>query len=117
MNRKSIIPLLFLFIGISLLAQDSYMENPRMVAENKLEARATFYSYSSLEKAIKYDRSMSERFKLLNGDDWKFHYAPTEKSVPQGFYEERYNAGDWDNIIVPSCWEMEGYGTPIYTNV
>jgi beta-galactosidase len=117
MKRKSILPVFLLLIGSSVLAQDSYMENPKMVSENKLEPRSTFYSFSSVEQAIENDRTASDRFLLLNGADWKFHYAPTEKSVPDNFFSEDFNTSDWVNIKVPSCWEMEGHGTPIYTNI
>src|SRR5690606_18522366 len=54
--------------------------------------------------------------KFLNGD-WKFHFSPDTASVPSGFHRENFVVASWDNIDVPSCWEMRGYGTPIYTNV
>ena len=36
--------------------------------------------------------------------------------APAGFYKVEYNSSSWKTIPVPSCWEMQGYGYPIYTN-
>lgn len=96
-------------------AQNSYMESPRMISENKLEPRSTFYTYASVEKAKTFDRSQSELL-MLNGN-WKFNFNQTEATVPNNFHTESHEVDNWDTIEVPSCWEMKGYGTPIYTNV
>ncbi|NBC83565.1 MAG: DUF4981 domain-containing protein [Bacteroidetes bacterium] len=36
---------------------------------------------------------------------------------PKKFYKTSYNDTKWDEIEVPSNWQPEGYGTPIYTNI
>ena len=36
---------------------------------------------------------------------------------PADFWRDGFDDGAWDTIPVPSCWEFEGYGTPIYINV
>lgn len=36
---------------------------------------------------------------------------------PEGFWQPGADLGNWDEIEVPSCWEMQGYGYPIYTNI
>ena len=82
---------------------------------NRLPARATSYSYESEQDALVKDRSIS-RMMLLNGM-WKFHFAPEESLAPDDFYSVGYDCSTWDEIPVPSCWEMQGYGYPIYTNV
>ena len=61
-------------------------------------------------------RNRSSRYMLLNGM-WKFHWVKSPDERPADFYRERYDVSAWDEIPVPSNWEMHGYGTPIYTNV
>ena len=52
----------------------------------------------------------------LNGD-WKFHWSETPSKAPADFYKEGYDASNWKTIKVPSNWELNGYGTPLYVNV
>ena len=52
----------------------------------------------------------------LNGD-WKFKWTETPQKAPADFFKEGYDASDWGTIKVPSNWELNGYGTPIYVNV
>ena len=33
------------------------------------------------------------------------------------FYKEKFKDGKWDEIEVPSNWELKGYGIPIYVNI
>ena len=53
---------------------------------------------------------------LLNGD-CKFHWAKSPQERPRDFHKPTYDVEGWDDIAVPSNWEMLGYGTPIYTNI
>ena len=52
----------------------------------------------------------------LNGI-WKFKWSPDPQSRPADFYTENYSTDNWDNIVVPGNWEIQGFGTPIYTNI
>lgn len=82
---------------------------------SRLPARATSYSYDSEADALTCDRSLA-RIHSLNGL-WKFSFAENTSAAPMDFWEDGYDASSWDEIPVPSCWEMHGYGYPIYTNV
>ncbi|NJM94915.1 MAG: hypothetical protein HC842_09830 [Cytophagales bacterium] len=53
---------------------------------------------------------------VLNGD-WQFHWSPTPQGAPADFYQPNYAATNWKKIPVPSNWELQGYGTAIYTNI
>ena len=81
---------------------------------NRLPARATSYSYPDAETALAGDREAS-RIASLNGT-WKFSFVADSKDAPLEFWKEGYDVSAWDNINVPSCWEMHGYGYPIYRN-
>ncbi|MEG1933772.1 MAG: glycoside hydrolase family 2 TIM barrel-domain containing protein [Kiritimatiellia bacterium] len=51
----------------------------------------------------------------LNGE-WKFHYVARPQERPQDFYKLDYDLSSWKTITVPSSWQIQGYGTPIYSN-
>jgi beta-galactosidase len=53
---------------------------------------------------------------ILNGQ-WRFKWSKNPAERPVAFYESSFSDKNWDLIPVPSNWEMEGYGIPIYTNV
>ncbi len=44
-------------------------------------------------------------------------WVPTPKQAPQDYYNPNYDATDWSEIEVPGNWELQGWGTAIYTNV
>ncbi|MBX3120203.1 MAG: DUF4981 domain-containing protein [Fimbriimonadaceae bacterium] len=91
-------------------------EDPNILSINKEVPRTDAYPYSDLAGAMTLDRAKSPWFKLLNGD-WKFHWVGKPEQRPVDFYKQDYDISHWATIEVPSCWEMKGYGTPIYTNV
>ncbi len=105
-----------LLMPLITIAQQNDWENPVVTQINKLPARATSFSFSSVEDALKYDRKASDRVRSLNGN-WKFSYAATPGEAPADFYLHPDQVARWKEIPVPSNWEMHGYGMPIYVNV
>lgn len=95
---------------------DKYWENPNMLHVNCEKPHAYFIPYENEEKAKKGIRGSSKYYKSLNGL-WKFKYHNSVYNVEEGFYNESYDASCWDNLIVPSNWQMYGYDKPHYTNV
>jgi beta-galactosidase len=91
-------------------------ENPAVFAVNKERPHATFYTHRDLKTALTASREDSQNILSLDGV-WKFHWVGNPKDRPLDFFEAGYDDSDWDNISVPSCWEMEGFGQPIYTNI
>jgi beta-galactosidase len=104
---------LLMLVSISLSAQNDW-ENEQVIGRNKMPARATSYSFPSEELALKGDRAQA-RILSLNGE-WQFHFEADSKNRPLDFFSGENKVAGWDKIEVPSCWEMKGYGTPIYTN-
>ncbi len=91
-------------------------ENQTLIGVNRVEARATLIPYDDAESALSGDRSRSPFFKLLNGA-WSFACFPSPESAPANFQDEDFDCSLWDDIVVPSHWQMKGYGHPHYTNV
>lgn len=48
---------------------------------------------------------------------WKFYYSPTVSGAPKDFHQPSFTVDDWDDIIVPGNWQLQGYDKPIYTNI
>ena len=90
-------------------------ENPKVFAINKEAPRATFNSYLSPKAALSFTTDKAEYYQSLNGF-WKFNWVKEPKQRPVDFYQPDYNSSAWDSIKVPSNWELEGYGIPIYVN-
>lgn len=84
-------------------------------AVNRLPARATSYSFASEADAL--DGNIDNARRLSLNGVWKFNFSEDISQAPDGFYRDGYDLSAWDNITVPSCWEMKGYGYPIYTNI
>ncbi|MEM7548588.1 MAG: glycoside hydrolase family 2 TIM barrel-domain containing protein [Bacteroidota bacterium] len=113
---SSLCALMFLVSCFSVSQERRDWENPYVTQKNKLEARTTSYSYTSLEDALSMDRTRSSRVKSLNGL-WKFSFSETEKGALKNFENGGDAISGWKDIKVPSNWEMEGYGTPVYVNI
>ncbi|PJJ08136.1 beta-galactosidase [Flavobacterium sp. 1] len=98
-----------IFFSINFLYAQSLpdWENPDINGINKEKPHA--YGFLSEEKV---NNSMVQS---LNGI-WKFKWSPDPQSRPVDFYTENYSTKNWDNILVPGNWELQGFGTPIYTN-
>lgn len=97
-------------------------ENEKVFAVGKLPGHVTFLPFASEEEMVSdpayrkpWDRTKSSRVMLLNGK-WKFNWVADPEDRPVGFQSPRYDASSWNEIDVPSNWEMKGYGTPLYSN-
>ncbi len=98
-------------------------ESPEDIALNKELPRAYFFSFQDEESAKKVLPENSEYYLSLNGK-WKFNWVGNPHERPVDFYKPSYNVSNWDDITVPSNWNVVGlqkngaqkYGTPIYAN-
>jgi len=97
-------------------AQPHFWEDPEVHGWQRLPMGNTSYSFPSVEMALSGEREASDRVRQLNGP-WRFSFAPAPDQVPEGFHRENFQDSDWDTVPVPSNWELEGYGTAIYTNI
>ena len=90
-------------------------ENSKIFSIGKEAAHSTLIPFKSLEEALgKWEDS--SYFRSLNGN-WKFNWVRSPEERPKDFYKEDFRVDDWEEIDVPSNWQMKGYGIPIYTNV
>jgi len=87
-----------------------------MIGQNKEPPHNTLVPYQDIDSALSGNFESSQYYKLLNGE-WKFNWVKKPSERPVDFYKENFDNSLWDEIPVPSNWEMYGYGTPIYTNI
>ena len=90
-------------------------ENPGVIGLNKEPAHCTLMPYASVEAALAGRREGSRFYRSLNGK-WRFNWVRKPADRPKGFYKPGYDVSGWDEIPVPSNWQMHSYGRPIYTN-
>ncbi|HET9571057.1 MAG TPA: glycoside hydrolase family 2 TIM barrel-domain containing protein [Bacteroidales bacterium] len=105
-------PLIALVVLLSIFKLEAQIvndwENPVVNGLNKETPHA--YTFLAGEKAN------NPFVKSLNGF-WEFKWSPNPSSRPLNFYTEGFSTLNWDKILVPINWELQGFGTPIYTNV
>ena len=82
---------------------------------NTVQPHASMAVYENGEDALSMDSCNSERMQLLNGN-WKFNWVAGPSERPTDFYQINYDDSQWDMIPVPSNWQVQGYGIPIYAN-
>lgn len=116
-NKISILALCCILLTNVIQSQtlDPVIENPDVIGINKLPARASFFPYKSKQLASENEVSKASNYLLLNGI-WKFNYVSDSEDRPKDFYKNNYDISSWNTIKVPSNWEIEGYGVPIYVN-
>lgn len=102
----------------------NFWENETIFQQNKEAGSATKMPYRN-EASMLADKNyyatpwtepVNDRYLSLNGT-WKFNFVPEPSQRPLDFFKEGFDTSKWDNITVPSNWEMQGYDKPIYANV
>jgi beta-galactosidase len=99
-----------------LIQVEKYWEDPNVLQLNREAPRAYYIPYGDLESAKSGKRGRSKSYQILNGS-WKFQYVPSVRDVKENFYAIDADVSNWDDLIVPSCWQSKGYDQMHYTNV
>jgi beta-galactosidase len=99
------IALLFPFLIIAQNIPD--WENPAVNGINKEDYHCTL--------TLPSKKATCEEIISLNGV-WQFKWSPTPDARPMDFYKKNFNASEWNKIVVPGTWQLQGYDIPIYTN-
>ena len=108
-NMRRISISIALMLSLTIQAQqENDWENPAVLGINKLPYHATL-QLPSKQKECKEIVS-------LDGQ-WLFHWSRNPEERPADFYREDYDVSQWNRITVPGNWQLQGFGTPIYTNM
>lgn len=106
---------LLLFSGGYSQGQPDW-ENPEIFERNQTLPHATLMPFETIKQALENNRKSSPYHYTLNGI-WKFHLAENPEEAPGEFFRKGYDTGDWHDIRVPSNWQMEGFGYPLFRNI
>ena len=91
-----------------------YWKDIQTVSVNREAPRSAFMTYADREQAATMKYEQSPYYQLLNGT-WKFYYVDSYKQLPEDITSTTSLDG-WKDIQVPGNWEVQGFGTAIYTN-
>ena len=105
---KKILVLLAAVLAITAQAQTHDWENPAVLGINKLPYHSTLQLPSKQKEC--------QEILSLDGQ-WLFHWSRKPEERPADFYREDYDVSQWGKITVPGNWQLQGFGTPIYTNI
>jgi beta-galactosidase len=115
--NKCIFSIIILFINLNINAQEmDAWENTDIVSINKNAPHATMIPYPDERTALENAKDKSPFYQSLNGY-WKFNFVDRPADSPADFFKPGYDDSDWKTIAVPSNWEFQGYGVPIYVNI
>ena len=100
-----------------LFFDDKILKSPECIGKNRLPVRANLFNFSCEKSARKVKREFSPWIIDLNGK-WKFLYLESQKDFDREFIKDdiQLSSKSWKDIVVPGCFEMQGYGKPHYTN-
>lgn len=91
-------------------------ENPQFFELNKEKPHATFMLFDKKQDVTEDDYNKSPYYQSLNGT-WKFVYVDKYANRIKDFYQTGIDDSKWNDLPVPSNWELKGFGIPIYTNI
>ncbi len=116
MNKllKFCIVICLILTNLFVFGQNEW-NNVEVFKVNKLEPRTNVIPYSSNIDTFNFNYQKSDYYLSLNGN-WKFYWVDNFDKAPKDFYSLDYIDDNWENIKVPSNWELNGYGVPIYVN-
>ncbi len=92
-----------------------YWQDIQTVAINREAPRTAFMTYPDIPSALSLTYENSPFYSLLNGT-WKFYFTDSYTTLPDRITDPATDSSGWYDIIVPGNWEVQGFGTAIYTN-
>lgn len=95
---------------------DKYIQDAEVFEENQISLLPTLIPFKDYHSALTKTENQSEYYQNLDGK-WKFKLKNTPYVFPNDFYEKNFDDTKWNDINVPSVWQMQGYDHLIYRNV
>ena len=92
-----------------------YWQDIQTVSVNREEPRTDFMTFSDRTSALNSRFEESPYYHSLNGT-WKFYFVEGYKQLPANITDPSVDTSEWADIQVPGNWEVQGFGTAIYTN-
>ena len=93
-------------------ADMKWLDNPEIFRVNQLDAHSDHNYYISYKDIKKKENHLQQS---LNGQ-WEFNFNKNVMSRPEKFYEDNFDASNFDKIMVPGHIELAGYDKIRYIN-
>ena len=93
-----------------------YIDNTAVFEENQTDPHTPIAPFEKEQNARLGDWTASEWVLSLNGT-WDFYWSDVPQKAPWDFFRVDYDVGAWQQISVPSNWQMQGFGDPKFRNV
>lgn len=116
MKKILLLPAILFYTLSVMCAEKPEWDDVSILQINREIPHTSMMVYGSERNALTFDYEQSEYFESLNGI-WKFNWVQNPSKRPIDFYKPDFDDSSWNTIKVPSNWEIEGYGIPIYTNI
>ncbi len=107
--------------AFNLLMAQTEWNDINITKVNREEARTIAIPFANEQQLLQSKMEDSPYYMSLNGV-WKFKWVPDPDKKPADFYTDSYNVSTWDNIDVPSNWQIYGvrnnksWDPPMYSN-
>ncbi|MDR2384904.1 MAG: DUF4981 domain-containing protein [Tannerella sp.] len=101
--------------AISQSQELPYWKDVQVTSVRREQPRTEFMSFSDRRSALNLKYEQSPYYRSLNGV-WKFLYVDEYGKLPDNVTAADFNTSSWSNINVPTNWELQGFGIPIYVN-
>ncbi len=88
-------------------------QDPTLFNVNREPSNATFVPFSDRTSSLDRDPTVSPFYLSLNGP-WHFSWVRRPADAAEDFFQADFQDRDWDQLQVPSNWELEGFGVPLY---
>ena len=86
-------------------------ENPKIFEQNKEQSHAVMMPFDSVDAALSGKES---NYQLSLNGTWQFYWQMGVENLPKDFWKDSFDYSSWAQMPVPSVWQLNGYGKPIY---
>ena len=94
-----------------------YYEDVNVLHVGTMPNRAYYIPYASQQEVLASEsRAESSCYQLLNGS-WKFKYFESVYDLDEALIGNDIISSDFDEITVPSVWQIHGYDSHQYINM
>jgi beta-galactosidase len=98
-------------------AAEPLWNNIEVTSVNRERPRATFSAWEHQLADGTFVRPTAPTYLMSLNGPWRFGFAESPASKPEGFEATDFDDSAWSSIEVPSNVELLGHGEPIYLNV
>lgn len=93
-----------------------YWKDIHTFTVNTEHPRSSFMTYDDRDAALSGRYEASRFYQSLNGT-WKFYFVDDYRKLPSDITDPACSVDNWSDIKVPGNWEVQGFGTAVYTNI